>query len=263
MVQNTKLLELNFLEYKSYTHFILVEVIVIFSRMSLAVLLSLSAIPQLVKADAVQQGTYIIAAKFSDGVGTSDAGSYTFSGGLTRGTSVFNGRSEGAFTASTTSFSFQGSVINGNYGPETIVSQDVLNNPSTTTYSYPGGTKGMATPPLTLELWLPSFALDGTGALYVLTGSDSLNLKVTNTEADAETTSKYLASGTDIDPGTSEPIQWSISGTLSEPGTVNNNATFVVTEVVSPEPESFGLALTGAAGIFGTLVRRRRPGRVF
>ena len=218
-----------------------------FGRLGVAVGFCLAAMSMATpaSADTISQGSYTIVGKASWTSGADVTGGYEATGGSIRGTMSANGVSEGAFTSTSALFSFQGDVTEADFGSEMFFSSDLLANTTPgATYSYPDGTSGLSTAPLTFELWLPSLAVDGTATLYDLTGSQSFSLTVTNT--DIKTT--YSGSGSDIDPNTGGVIHWSIAGSLTPSNPTVDTASFVVTEVVTPEPGSLLLGMTGMAG---------------
>lgn len=106
-------------------------------------------------------------------------GSYQVFAQTGRGTVTLNGASLGAFTATSSSFSFQGTQTNGNFSSplNALGSLFLPSAPAgSLTLSYPGGTAGLAQPPLALGVYAPETS---SPVLYVLDPRSSLNLSLT------------------------------------------------------------------------------------
>ncbi|HEX2940826.1 MAG TPA: hypothetical protein VHO91_07240, partial [Rhodopila sp.] len=102
------------------------------------------------------------------------------------------------------------------------------------TVSDPSGAGGIGASPFVLTTFQPSTSI--TPQVLTLTGSQALSLTFTY----GTTGIQFLATATDLDPSTNNPLTFKLSGTMTE--TAGANYSFVSTESI---PSSSGLTVTG------------------
>ncbi len=174
--------------------------------------------------------------------GLASASSYMMFNIASRGTSVFNGVSSGAYSALGNEFAYQGVTTTGNYS-SAMVGQDSLFQPRTAagslSLSYPSGTASLAQQPLTLSLAAP----DASGAtLFTLSPDSSLTLSFTYSGSSLH----YVLHGSAIDSSDQTPYSLIMGGTIvaqsQAPDTVNYSLLLQsTTQIIATKSSGLGL----------------------
>ncbi len=164
--------------------------------------------------------------------GLASASSYMMFNIASRGSVTSNGVSLGAYSGTSSFFSFQGVQTSGDYS-SAVDGQDSLFQPRTAagsvSLSYPNGTASLAQQPLTLSLAAPN---SSGPTLFTLSPDTSLTLSFTYSGSSLH----YTLHGEAIDSSTQTPYTLAMAGTI-------------VANSLAPDTVSYTVALQSATQI--------------